>query len=158
MIVYKEKLKNMLEDRKQFWNVRNFDDGQRRNLLKVFENLLKYFKVFKFMTYATMSLILLTPLLLRDETLPFASWYPDGYPYMFEGLYGLQCVMLAAIATEVIGFDCLFAALCWELIVQFKILNHRLCNLKVNNRNFGADCFDHLKAYVDHHNFLLRQE
>lgn len=148
----------MLESRKQFWDVRDFDEELRKNLLNVFENLLMYFKIFRFMTYATMSLILFTPLLSQDGTLPFASWYSDGYPYVFEGLYGFQCMMLAAIATEVIGFDCLFAALCWELIVQFKLLNHRLCNSTITNENINEECFGNFKAFVDHHNFLLRQE
>lgn len=151
LISYKQILKNMLEDRKKFWNVRDFDDDVCATLLNAFENLLKYFKIFKYMTYVTSSLVLLTPLVLRDQTLPFASWYPNEYTYVFEGLYAIQCVMLAAIAIEVLGFDCLFAALCWELIVQFKLLNWRLCNLKITNE--GYDCF---KTYIDHHKFLLR--
>lgn len=149
----------MLEERGKFWNVRDFDDEVGESLLSVFKNLLKYFKIFKYMTYITSSLVLLTPLLLRDQTLPFATWYPEEYIYVFWGIYGLQCVMLAAIATEVLGFDCLFAALCWELTVQFKLLNHRLCNLTViTNARSNKNCADDSKAYIDHHNFLLRQE
>lgn len=146
----------MLENRKKFWNVRDFDGELGAGLLRVFENLLKYFKVFKYMTYVTSSLVLLTPLLLRDQTLPFASWYPNGYPYVFEGLYGFQCLMLAAIATEVLGFDCLFASLCWELTVQFKLLNNRLCDIKARKECSDKMCFDNFKAYIDYHNFLLK--
>lgn len=153
-MVYKNVLKKMLDDRMQFWNVKEFDYELREKLSNEFPNFLKFFKAYRFIT--SMAIILLTPFLLLDKTLPFASWYPAEYPYVYESLYALQFVMLPVISIEVIGFYCLFAGLCQELIVQFKLLNYSLRNLKKSVEVCFEETLDTFKICIDYHNFLLR--
>lgn len=56
-----------------------------------------------------------------------------------------------------IGFDTQFISLITNIICEFKLVEDRFPNLKINPALSGTDidAMDELKTLVDHHNLIL---
>ncbi|KAI7815590.1 Odorant receptor Or66 [Rhyzopertha dominica] len=156
LMVFKYHLKAMLEDRKRFWNINDFGNDISQELNSMFNKLLKFFIFFRGSTYFTSVLNVITPILMQDHSLPFGSYVFEGFPYSYEAMYASQSFYYIVVVEEVLGFDCLFATLCLEVVVQFKLLNYKLSCLKIQKGTMDSSQYlSDLKTCIDYHNFLL---
>lgn len=119
LIAKRASLVDLIESCKYFWKFDVFEDSIKQQLTTILDRLLKYQKVFVYSCYFTVVLVCGYPLLQKTYTLPFASWVPDGYPYLYGSIYVLQCILFVTYLHVVIGFDCAFARICVEVILQF---------------------------------------
>lgn len=153
--------KNLIESREYFWKFDDFNDPIKQQMTTVLDSLLKYQKIFLYSCYITITLVCSFPLLQKNHTLPFASWIPDGYPYLYESVYILQCILVVIDIHIVIGFDCIFATICIQVILQYRLLNITLRNMGLNSKEMSTTAkkkenIKEMKRCIQHHVFLLR--
>lgn len=107
----------------------------------------------------TAVLIYVTPYLEKDGTLPFPAWIPDGIHYAYESIYILEGLLFAIYVPIIIAFDCIFASICVQVIIQLRMVQDRLRNIKFyekENKANKAEYMKKIKECVRHHVFLLR--
>lgn len=152
-------MSDLVQSRENFWKLDTFENSVKQEMTTIMKRLLNYQKAFLFTCFFTIALICASPLFQKDRNLPFSSWIPNGYPYLYESVYVIQCILFFIYVHLVTGFDCLFARICVEVILQFRLLNVKMQNTSFNNEGTTASRKQNMKdmkACIQHHEFLLR--
>lgn len=156
----REFLIELMEYRKHFWKFEDFDGSVKQQMTTIMDKLLKYQKIFLYSCYVTITWVCTFSLFQKNHTSPFASWIPNGYPYLYESVYVLECILIVIDTLIVIGFDCVFATICVQVILQYRLLNITLRNMTFNNgmeiTASGKEDMMKMKTCIQHHVFLLR--
>lgn len=159
LMVGRSALRNILENRKQFWKINSFDNTIENRMKSIICMSLIFFKMFITFVCILTALFICLPAVEGKHRLPLSTWLPKGYPGLFEITYAIQTHVSVMCALFVIGFDILFAAICIELTIQFQLLNSRLLSLasfKVEHVTQKVERLERLKNCVQYHSFLIR--
>lgn len=164
IVVYKKQLKQILDDMDQFWileTVNAEDDVELKKRNEFLEKVcwITAF-VYRIMGYTLM--IAYTGNSIVNKTTPFACWMPqdDPIPYFFQIVYVTQMLILVTVIPFVVGFDCLFAAICIKIAIQFRILCRAINTAvpsDVTNVTDAEKVFiENIRKCIVHQQFLYR--
>ncbi|KAI7815592.1 Odorant receptor Or64 [Rhyzopertha dominica] len=159
LLFLKPLLVKLCQDRLKFWDFTDFEDCVFQKITLFFKTVLKLLTTLFTIDGVACAMYAISPaLIMRDRSLPFGSHVWEAFPCYYEILYVSQCFAVAIVMLVAMGFDMLFASFCVELIVQFKLLNHKLRTSKAvsySNVKRRNPYLDILKDCVDYHNYLL---
>lgn len=150
LLYYKKPIAETLREFENFWDlsVLNNDPQQMQEI----QTRLKYYRaaIRTFVCVSSLQIIgfVFIPILLPGRNLPYAFWLPgdSDTPY-YEIVFALEVYTLYILFSTVIGADSLFIAFAGSLGVQFKLLAHKLRNMK-DGEGF--------KECILYHQYLLR--
>lgn len=146
----------ILEYRKRFWKLNSVDNDLEKEMKNIIHISLIYFRMFIGFVYVLSVLFTILPAVEGKHQLPMSTWLPEGYPYLYEITYLIQAYLGAMCCWFVIGFDVLFAAICIEITMQFRLLNGRLRSLVFIDAQ--DERLQKLKEYAQYHCFLIKYE
>lgn len=156
LIACRTSLLNLIDARKHFWKLDDFNAEIRQEMIVILQKLLKVQKIFTYTCYIASALVYATPFLVKDGSVPHASWIPDGIPHAFETMYILQGFLSPIYVHIVVAFDCIFASICIQVIIQLKLLQNALRDIHFHASLNKEEYMNNIKKCVRHHVFILR--
>ncbi|KAF2886695.1 hypothetical protein ILUMI_19478 [Ignelater luminosus] len=152
-----EDFKKLINKMRQFWNPNECNESTVTEINSVYNIVLRVQKLSLSISISAVFFAIISPLF--GKSLPSGAW-------AFEEHYVLYYVMLtmSELITIFSGlfccfFDCMYAAFCAEIIVQFKILCYHIEHLAADDGNLQEkelNFSNKMKKYVDQHRFLIK--
>lgn len=88
------------------------------------------------------------------QTLPYHVWLPEsGSSFYYAATFVIEIYVILVLLFLVCGIDSFFIALCGSMGIQFKLLAHRMRNLKSDSkeeiiRETLKECILHQKHLI----------
>ena len=149
-------LSNILQQRARFLKLEDFDPEIKQQYEKMLKKTSKFVNVFMFMTSCVVFSFYLQPYLTGGD-LPVSVYIPEGwYYYIHFGFWPLAPCIVASIY----GSDALFCAITVPVIVQFRLLAHKIEQwnvekTQISDKRSQEKFKKNLQELVDHQNFLF---
>lgn len=89
-----------------------------------------------------------------NRYLPFVIYVPDGTGY-YEVIYAIEMIIMMVLLFIVCSHDCLLSTICLEISIQFKLLAHRVANMKADDDRAIARSKITMRECAAHHAFIL---
>lgn len=142
---------------KKFWNVNDCEESIREELKLISYITLRIQRLFLPLVLISVAFVILTPLF--GKALPLGIWNLEGHDILYRIVLFVQPPTVTFSAILVSSFDCMYLALCAELIIQFRILRHHLEQLTTTDAHLQEkeiNQFNRIKTCLKQHIFLLR--
>lgn len=156
MYYSKPSLSHLLSQRSHFLSLDTFSFEIREQYEKLLAKTSKFVNTFMFMTSCVVFSFYMQPYLTHGD-LPVSVYVPDGwYYYIHFGFWPLAPCIIASIY----GSDALFCAISVPVIVQFRLLAHKIAQWNVEktqmaDKDSREKFKKNLQELVDHQNFLF---
>lgn len=154
LIFYRKAFHSLLQRRKQFLKETemNCKNGKLSWMLNGFQLFVSLFTVL-----CTIAVTYSLVLSFYSGQLIVPIWYTEGHPLLQNCLYYIQWVWFCFISLVEYASICFFNGLCYEVGLQFKLLNRMAREaLKDCVRMNSENSFSSLKNFVSYHRFLIR--
>ncbi|RZC34108.1 uncharacterized protein BDFB_005342, partial [Asbolus verrucosus] len=149
-------LSQLLKQRSQFLKIEDFNSEVRDQNEGLLVKASRFVNVFMFMTSCVVFSFYMQPYLTGGD-LPVSVYVPEGwYYYIHFGFWPLAPCIVASIY----GSDALFCAISVPVIIQFRLLAHKIRSwkmeeIKTKDEVTRKEFKQSLKELVDHQNFLF---
>lgn len=162
MISYREEIKSLIDNCKQFWPTNKVDEVSHKEIQSVYK-IIRFILRFHRLN-AIFLLTVVYPIDLkffRNQPFPTDFWQP--YDLMitprYEIVYAILYVMNVFVVVMISSVNSLYAAFMTYTIYQFKLCGLVFRNIKFEDIKTKVDeekCWNEMKNCIKHHNYLIR--
>ncbi|GJQ87663.1 hypothetical protein Trydic_g17482 [Trypoxylus dichotomus] len=131
-IYYKENILELLEERLKFWQPESFDNVTYKSVDKLFHFTKGVQKMIIVSIIFTVELYYLKPLFDSTNRYLFDTWAIYDSIILETIILASQYYFLCLVAPIVFGYDAIYFSFCLHLLVQLRLLKHRMRIMKVN--------------------------
>ncbi|KAJ3665158.1 hypothetical protein Zmor_000670 [Zophobas morio] len=140
----------LLQEKSNFWKIQDFSGEIHDECSTIATTVKKMFRCYYFLNFVVCLCFDLQPFL--TGYLPSGCYVPAGsYTYLMVFLWYLSCVVVLGVG----GTDTCFCSIATSLVIQFKLLNHELKNIKPSENEFDTTPRNKVKRLTQYHVFLL---
>lgn len=134
-IYYKNEIADIIKEFINLWSLETISDDPEE--AGIVQGMLRIYKL-AMCTFVTLGTVhfasfIVVPALVDGRRLPYYAWLPPGdSDFYYYAVFIIENYVILVLLFLVCGTDSLFIALCGTTGVQFRLLSHKMRNLKID--------------------------
>lgn len=146
----------IIEEFTNLWSLDVISDDHKEmeNIQKILRTYIVAIKIFICSGLTHLTSFIVIPLLSQGRLLPYQVWLPESDSSLYYyAVFTIENYVTTILLFLVCGIDSLFIALCATIGIQFRLLSHKMRNVKSNMgeqtiKNTLRECIMHQKRLI----------